>query len=135
MKQRTPSSFTAPLDRPAWLRYGFAAVLLLAAQGARWLIDPYTSDAMPLATMFIAVAWTVCFAGWKPAAVLAITGYIIGVSLFVSPRFTFKVLGELVLVRHGVIIAAQEGAQRGSRDRPLTNFPVKGTIGACETSR
>jgi PAS domain S-box-containing protein len=102
MKQRTPSSFTAPLDQPAWLRYGFAALMLLAAQGTRWLLDPYMGDAMPLSTIYIAVASTVCFSGWKPAALLAITGYVASMWMFAPPRLTFKILDDYGTMRLSV---------------------------------
>lgn len=101
MKQRTPSSFTAPLDQPAWRRYVFAFLMLMAALGGRWLLDPHAGDAMPLSTMYVAVAFTVCFGGWKPAAIVALAGYVIGHWLFVPPRFTFKFLGELGVLRAG----------------------------------
>jgi PAS domain S-box-containing protein len=76
--------------------------MLVLAQGGRWLLDPYTGDAMPLATMYVAVALTVYFGGWKPAAVLAVAGYFIGLWLFISPRFTFKFSGELGPTRMAV---------------------------------
>src|SRR5687768_8033144 len=102
MKLRPPSSFAAAWDQPVWRGYAFAALMLLLAQAGRWLLDPYTGDAMPLATMYIAVAFTVCLFGWQPAALLAIAGYFIGVYVFISPRFTFKITGELGYLRVSV---------------------------------
>ena len=95
MKQRISSSFSARLDRPAWRTYGFAVLLLVAAQGVRWLLDPYARDAVPLATMYIAVIFAVWYGGWKPAAALAVAGYFVGLWLFVQPRYTPKLLGDL----------------------------------------
>src|SRR5687768_14517772 len=99
MKQRAPSSFAAPLDRPAWQSYCFALLLLLVAKACGWLLDPYMQDAMPLSTMFVAVVFAVWFGGWKPAALLAVAGYFLGLWMFVSPRFTFKLWGDLGLMR------------------------------------
>ena len=102
MKQRAPSSFAAPLDRPAWQSYGFALLLLLAAEACRWLLNPYMQEAMPLSTMYVAVVFAVWFGGWKPAALLAVAGYFVGLWLFVSPRLTPKLWGDLGLMRAGV---------------------------------
>jgi PAS domain S-box-containing protein len=99
MKQRVTSAFSARLDRPAWRTYGFAALLLVAAQGVRWLLDPYTRDAVPLATMYIAVIFAVWYGGWKPAAVLALAGYFAGMWLFVAPRYTPKLFGDFGPIR------------------------------------
>jgi PAS domain S-box-containing protein len=90
MQQRAPSSFAAPLDRPAWQCYGFAVLMLLAAQIVRWLLHPYTGNALPLSTMYVGVAFAVWFGGWKPAAAIAVAGYFVALYLFVPPRFTFK---------------------------------------------
>jgi signal transduction histidine kinase len=79
--------------------------MLVLALGGRWLLDPHTGDAMPLATMYVAVALTVYFGGWKPAAVLSAAGYFAGLWLFISPRFTFKFGGELGPTRMAVYTA------------------------------
>ncbi|MGH7955386.1 MAG: ATP-binding protein [Opitutaceae bacterium] len=97
--QRTSSSFAWPPEKPAWHTYSFALVMLLLAQTGRWLLDPHAGDAMPLSTMYVAVAFTVYFRGWKPAAVLAIAGYFIGLWLFISPRFIFKLGSEPGVLR------------------------------------
>jgi signal transduction histidine kinase len=95
MKPRAPSSFAAPLERPAWQSYGYAVLLLLGATACRWLLDPYIQGAMPLATMYMAVAFAVWLGGWKPAALIAIAGCFLGLWMFVSPRFTPKLWGDL----------------------------------------
>jgi signal transduction histidine kinase len=106
MKQRNPSSFSARLDRPAWQTYGFAALLLILAQVVRWVLDPYAGNHVPLATMYIVVVFAVWFGGWKPAALLAVTGYIIAVWLFVPPRYTPKFAGELGLLRPALYVVS-----------------------------
>src|SRR5690348_4384587 len=99
MEQRTPPSFSARLDRPTWQTFGFAALLLVAALILRWLIDPLTQDAVPLATMYVAVMFAVWYGGWKPAAVLAVVGYFAALWLFVQPRYTFKLAGDFGALR------------------------------------
>ena len=79
-----------PIERPAWQRYGFALVVLLLALLARRLLDPYTTDAIPLATIYMAVAFAVWFGGWKPAALVIGLGYVAGLWWFYPPRETFK---------------------------------------------
>jgi signal transduction histidine kinase len=106
MEQRTPPSFSARLDRPVWQTYGFATLLLVAAIGLRWLSDPYTQDAVPLATMYVAVMFAVWYGGWKPAAVLAVVGYFAAIWLFVEPRYTFKLTGDFGSLRGSLYVVS-----------------------------
>jgi PAS domain S-box-containing protein len=76
--------------------------MLIASQLGRWALDPYTRDAVPLATMYVAVAFAVWFGGWKPAAALAVTGYFVGLWWFMPPRFTFKWWGEFGPLRTAI---------------------------------
>jgi PAS domain S-box-containing protein len=81
--------------------------MLLASQTGRWLLDPYaTTTVPPLATMYVAVAFAVWFGGWRPAAVLAAVGYFVGLYLFLSPRYTFKLWGDFGLLRAGLYTLA-----------------------------
>lgn len=73
--------------------------MLLAAQVLRWALDPYARIGAPLATMYVAVTFAVWFGGWKPAAMIAVAGYFISIYLFVAPRLTLKVWGEIGPVR------------------------------------
>jgi PAS domain S-box-containing protein len=104
MEQRTPPSFSARLDRPTWQTFGFAALLLVAALVLRWLIDPITQDAVPLATVYVAVMFAVWYGGWKPAAVLAVMGYFAALWLFVQPRYTFKLAGDFGALRGSLYV-------------------------------
>lgn len=106
MKQRHPSSFSARLDRPAWKNYGFAVLLLVVAQAVRLILDPLAGDAVPLATMYIAVFFAVWFGGWKPAALLALIGYFIGIWLFVQPRYTLKLTGDFGVLRSSLYVVS-----------------------------
>jgi PAS domain S-box-containing protein len=67
-----------------------AYTLSLAALGAalllRWLIDPLLGDALPLVTLFGAVAVSVWLGGYRPALLIALLGYPACDYLFISPR-------------------------------------------------
>src|SRR5512133_199577 len=89
-------------DRPAWQRYGFGLAVVIAALLGRKLIDPFTTDAMPLATLYAAVAFAVWFGGWRPAVFVMVTGYIAGLWWFYPPRQSLKLWAELGLVQSAV---------------------------------
>jgi Domain of unknown function (DUF4118) len=62
------------------LRPVIAYPLVVAALGTalllRWLLDPFLGDALPLVTLFGAVAAAVWLGGHRPAIVIAILGYL-----------------------------------------------------------
>jgi PAS domain S-box-containing protein len=62
---------------------------LLAAIGLRWLLDPLMNDAMPLVTVYGAIAVAVWAAGYRVAAAVALLGYLACDYLFISPRGSF----------------------------------------------
>jgi len=64
--------------------------MLIAALFARWLIDPYARDTMPLAALYVGVAFAVWFGGWKPATIIAVAGYVAALWWFWPPRHSFK---------------------------------------------
>jgi len=64
--------------------YSFAA--LAAAVLLRWLLDPYLRDYLPFVTFMGAIAVAVWHGGWRPAAIVALLGWVIGSFLFVDPR-------------------------------------------------
>jgi PAS domain S-box-containing protein len=100
MKLRTPSRANAAFfERPAWQSYGFAAAMMAIALLTRWLMDAYTGNATPLALMYVAVALSVWFGGWKPAVTVAIVGYVASLWWFVPPRHSFKLWDALGIVR------------------------------------
>jgi PAS domain S-box-containing protein len=74
-------------------RYLTATAALAAAVFIRWLLDPVIGDALPLVTLFGAVAAAVWVGGTLPAAVAAILGYLACAYLFIPPRgvLTFDV--------------------------------------------
>jgi signal transduction histidine kinase len=99
MKQRPLSPTSVVFERPAWQSYGFAVLMVCAALLARWSLDLYTGDAVPLATMYIGVAFAVWFGGWKPAAFVVVAGYVAALWLFQPPRLTFKLWESFGVLR------------------------------------
>jgi PAS domain S-box-containing protein len=63
---------------------GFGA--LVAAVLLRWLLDPLMGDALPLVTLFGAVAAAVWLGGYRVAIPVAILGYAACLYLFIPPR-------------------------------------------------
>ncbi len=66
---------------------GFGA--LAAAVLLRWLLDPWMGDALPLVTLFGAVAAAVWLGGYRLAIPVTVLGYLICVFLFIPPRGSF----------------------------------------------
>ncbi|MFI4924033.1 MAG: PAS domain S-box protein [Vicinamibacteria bacterium] len=59
---------------------------LALAIALRWLIDPILGDALPLVTLFGAVAVAVWAGGWRHATLVALLGYAACNLLFIAPR-------------------------------------------------
>jgi PAS domain S-box-containing protein len=78
--------------------YGLALAALIAAVLIRYLLDPWMGDALPLVTLFGAVAAAVWFGGYRPAIVVVILGYLACSYLFIEPRgrFAFPDLGSVI---------------------------------------
>jgi PAS domain S-box-containing protein len=99
--------------------YALALAALIGAVLVRWLLDPILGDALPLVTLFGAVAVAVWVGGWRPAAVVAGLGYVACNYLFMAPRGGF-VLGTLAttvglaayLFTCGLIVGIGEVARR-----------------------
>jgi PAS domain S-box-containing protein len=66
---------------------GFGA--LVAALLLRWLLDPLMGDALPLVTIFGAVAAAVWLGGYRVAIPVALLGYAACLYLFIPPRWAF----------------------------------------------
>lgn len=132
MSQRalSPASET-PFARPAWQSYGFAGLMLIIALIVRRLLDPVMGDSVPLATMYVGVAFAVWFGGWKPAALVAIIGYFAALALFLPPRFTFKLwesLGAprmtLYFVSCGITVYLCESIRRAQQKKAASEARV-----------
>jgi PAS domain S-box-containing protein len=59
----------------------------------RRLLDPLMGDALPLVTLFGAVAAAVWAGGYRPAILVAVAGYVACVYLFIEPRGSLGVAG------------------------------------------
>jgi PAS domain S-box-containing protein len=66
--------------------YTISLLVLAAAVLLRWLLDPLMGDSLPLVTIFGAVAAAVWVGGYRPAALVAILGYLACAYLFIPPR-------------------------------------------------
>ena len=69
--------------------YGLGFAALAAAVLLRWLLDPLMGDALPLVTLFGAVAAAVWLGGYRLAIPVALLGYIACHFLFIPPRGHF----------------------------------------------
>ena len=67
--------------------WAISLAALAAAVLLRWLLDPLMGDALPLVTLFGAVAAAVWAGGYRPAVVIAFLGYVACNLLFIAPRY------------------------------------------------
>jgi PAS domain S-box-containing protein len=67
-------------------RHAIALAALIAAVLLRWLLDPLMGDALPLVTLFGAVAAAAWVGGYRPAVIVAVLGYLACNYLFIAPR-------------------------------------------------
>jgi len=101
--------------------YLLAIVALAAAVLLRYLLDPWMGDALPLVTLFGAVAAAVWIGGYRPAILVAILGYLACDYLFIDPRGHFVVdLGRVIgvtayLFTVSLIIGFGEAARTAQR--------------------
>lgn len=72
--------------RTAFVTYAPAVLALIGAVLLRTLLDPVMGDALPLVTLFGAVAAAVWFGGYRPALLVTIVGYFVCAYLFLAPR-------------------------------------------------
>ena len=66
--------------------YGLGLLAVAAAVLLRWVLDPLMGDALPLVTIFGAVAAAVWLGGYRLAVPITIIGYVACHYLFISPR-------------------------------------------------
>jgi PAS domain S-box-containing protein len=77
--------------------YAIAFAALAAAVLLRWLLEPLLGNALPLVTLFGAVAVAVWIGGYRPAGIVAILGYLAANYLFFEPRGVISVDFENVV--------------------------------------
>jgi PAS domain S-box-containing protein len=69
--------------------YLLGFVTLAAAVLLRWVLDPFMGDALPLVTLFGAIAAAVWLGGYRVAIPVALLGYFACFYLFIQPRTSF----------------------------------------------
>jgi PAS domain S-box-containing protein len=84
--------------RSALMTYVLALIALVVAVLLRYQLDPWMGEALPLVTLFGAVAAAVWFGGYGPGVVVMILGYVACAYLFIEPR------GRLDLTARGSLI-------------------------------
>ena len=77
---------TEGLIRSPAVSYTLAIAVCTAAILVRWALDPVMGDALPLVTLFGAVAAAVWVGGYRPALLVTLLGYVACSYLFISPR-------------------------------------------------
>ena len=82
--------------------YAIAIAALVAAVLLRWLLDPLLGDAVPLVTLFGAVAAAAWVGGYRPAILIALLGYIACNYLFIAPRHAIGPIDTPTLVGFAV---------------------------------
>ncbi len=70
-------------------RFALPAITAGAAVAARWFLDRWLGNQLPLVTLFAGVAAAVWWGGYRPAIVAAIAGYLACDFLFIEPRGGF----------------------------------------------
>jgi PAS domain S-box-containing protein len=101
-----------------WVALASLAVAILL----RWAFDPLLGDSMPIVMLSGAVAVTVWAGGYRPALMVAISGYLICLYYFVEPRHSFQldsaraVIGSIAYVAMcSIIIVFGENLRRALR--------------------
>jgi signal transduction histidine kinase len=80
-----PSINTRPALRDAILRYVVALLATTAALMLRGMLEPALGGTLVFTTLFAAVAVSVLFGGYGPAALVTVVGYVAAEYLFVEP--------------------------------------------------
>ena len=109
----------AGVRRSLVLHYAVALAALAAAVLLRAALDPLIGDALPLVTLFAAIAAAEWAGGLRPALLVTVLGYLAFDYLFMQPRgaFDFHSVRDVVvllayLLTAGVMIAFGEAARR-----------------------
>ena len=108
--------------RDSLKHYTVGLIAVAAAVLLRWVLDPMMGDALPLVTLFGAVAAAVWLGGYRVAIPVTLLGYIACHYLFIQPRGSFDVtdVANLVglvayLFTCSLIIVFGEAAHVGKR--------------------
>lgn len=108
--------------RDSLKNYVLGLVAVAVAVLLRWILDPLLADALPLVTLFGAVAAAVWLGGYRVAIPISLIGYVACHYLFIAPRpgFDFSPVPNLVglvayLFTCGLIIVFGEAARIAHR--------------------
>jgi PAS domain S-box-containing protein len=104
---------------PRWTRsrlvgYVIALLATAAAVLVRWAIDPFLGERTFTPILYVALAFSIWFAGWAPAALSAVLGYVAVHALFIAPEGSLFptsqdwVSAVIYLVSCGILIAFGE---------------------------
>jgi PAS domain S-box-containing protein len=104
--------------------YALSLLALAAAVLLRWVLDPLMGDALPLVTVFGAVAASVWLGGYRPAVLVALLGYVACEYLFIAPRLSLS-LGDFrsligfaaYLFTCAIIIGLGHAMREGQQDK------------------
>ena len=80
------------------LSYAIALAAIAFAVAVRWALDPWLGDALPLVTLYGAVAAAVWWGGWRPGLFAAVVGGLACQYLFVPPRGVLDFSGPGVAI-------------------------------------
>lgn len=69
--------------------YALAIAATAAALLLRWSLDPWLGSELPFTALYVAVAVSVWYGGWRPSLLAAAAGLLAGAYLFLEPRGTF----------------------------------------------
>jgi PAS domain S-box-containing protein len=118
--------FPTAVPRSLYTSLAVSLAALALAIALRWLIDPILGDALPLVTLFGAVAVAVWTGGWRHAALVALVGYAACNLLFIAPRGVLQlnvgleIVGFVAYAFTCALIVAIGEAMRGARSRAGT---------------
>ena len=84
--------------RDSLKNYVLGLLAVAAAVLLRWILDPLMGDALPLVTLFGAVAAAVWLGGYRVAIPITLIGYIACHYLFIEPRGEFEITDTANLV-------------------------------------
>ncbi len=128
--------------RPFWLRYAVGVVAVLAAVGARQLLDPWLGNSREFLTIFGAVVIAVWFGGVGPAVIAAVGGFLLADYFFVTPRETLRLEQTmiwstaagyflscgLIIGLGGVMRRARSRAESEARERAATESALRAKV-------
>jgi len=80
-----------PENRTALQRYGFALAALAVAFGIRLGFDGLAGNKHVFITFIVATIFVTWYAGFRPAVLTALLGFVLGAWFFLPPRHTFQV--------------------------------------------